>query len=41
MKPKRETNTASLAVIGIDIGKEVLHLVGLGVASMIAPDANL
>src|SRR5215469_5128106 len=28
MKPKRETNTTSLAVIGVDIGKEVFHLVG-------------
>lgn len=30
MKPKTETHTASLAVIGVDIGKEVFHLVGLG-----------
>jgi hypothetical protein len=30
MKPKMEFDTASLAVIGVDIGKEVLHLVGLG-----------
>src|SRR5260370_41934535 len=36
MKPKRETNTASLAVIGVDIGKEVFHLVGLGVDGKIA-----
>src|SRR5881227_1844220 len=31
MKPKMEFDTASLAVIGVDIGKEVFHLVGLGV----------
>ena len=31
MKPKMEPNTGSLAVIGVDIGKEVFHLVGLGV----------
>ena len=30
MKPKMESNTASLAIIGVDIGKEVFHLVGLG-----------
>jgi hypothetical protein len=30
MKPKTETTTASLAVVGVDIGKEVFHLVGLG-----------
>ena len=29
MKPKTKT-TASLAVVGVDIGKEVFHLVGLG-----------
>ena len=28
MKPKTESNTASLGVIGVDIGKEVFHLVG-------------
>jgi transposase len=31
MKAETESNTASLAVIGIDIGKEVFHLVGIGV----------
>jgi transposase len=28
MKPKPETDTTSLTVIGVDIGKEVFHLVG-------------
>jgi hypothetical protein len=36
MKPKTEFDTASLAVIGVDIGKEVFHLVGLGVDGKIA-----
>src|SRR5215469_621078 len=31
MKRETETDQTSLAVIGIDIGKEVFHLVGLGV----------
>jgi len=31
MKPETESKTAPFAVIGIDIGKEVFHLVGLGV----------
>src|SRR5215204_4193914 len=31
MKPDTECNTTSLAVIGIDIGKDVFHLVGLGI----------
>src|SRR6478736_8286049 len=30
MKSETESNRAPLAVIGIDIGKEVFHLVGLG-----------
>ena len=30
MKGKMESNQASLAVIGIDIGKEVFHIVGFG-----------
>ena len=31
MKTKTKTKTtASLAVVGVDIGKEVFHLVGLG-----------
>ena len=36
MKAKTESNQASLAVIGIDIGKEVFHIVGLGVDGKIA-----
>ena len=36
MKAKMEYNTASPAVIGIDIGKEVFHLVGLGADGKIA-----
>jgi transposase len=36
MKPKMEFDTASLVVIGVDIGKEVFHLVGLGVDGKIA-----
>lgn len=36
MKPKTETNTSSLAVIGVDIGKEVFHLVGLSADGKIA-----
>ncbi len=36
MKPKMESNTASLAVIGIDIGKDVFHLVGFGADGKIA-----
>jgi hypothetical protein len=36
MKPKMESNTASVTVIGVDIGKEVFHLVGLGVDGKIA-----
>jgi hypothetical protein len=31
MKPGTETKTAPLTVIGVDIGKEVFHLVGLGI----------
>jgi transposase len=31
MKAKMDSDTASLAVIGVDIGKEVFHIVGLGV----------
>lgn len=27
MKPKKDFSTASLAVIGVDIGKEVFHIV--------------
>src|SRR5580704_15049881 len=36
MNPKTETNTATLAVVGVDIGKEVFHLVGLGADGKIA-----
>jgi transposase len=36
MKPKAETTAAPLAVIGIDIGKEVFHLVGFGADGKIA-----
>src|SRR5215813_10984731 len=36
MKPKTEPSTASLTVIGIDIGKEVFHIVGFGVDGKIA-----
>jgi transposase len=36
MKPKTETTAAPLAVIGVDIGKEVFHLVGFGADGKIA-----
>ena len=36
MKAKMEYNTAPPAVIGVDIGKEVFHLVGLGADGKIA-----
>ena len=36
MQPKMKTNPASVAVIGVDIGKEVFHLVGLGADGKIA-----
>jgi hypothetical protein len=36
MKPKMESHTASVTVIGVDIGKEVFHLVGLGADGKIA-----
>ena len=36
MKPKTESDTALPVVIGVDIGKEVFHLVGLGVDGKIA-----
>jgi hypothetical protein len=36
MKPKMDSNAASVAVIGVDIGKEVFHIVGLGVDGKIA-----
>ena len=36
MKPKTETTAAPLAVIGVDIGKDVFHLVGFGADGKIA-----
>jgi hypothetical protein len=30
MKPKTDSNTASLAVVGVDVGKEVFHVSGWG-----------
>ena len=36
MKPQKESDTASLTVIGVDIGKEVFHLVGFGFDTKIA-----
>ena len=36
MKPKMESNIATLAVIGVDIGKEVFHIVGFGIDGKIA-----
>jgi len=36
MKLTMESNTASLVVIGVDIGKEVFHLVGLDADGKIA-----
>jgi transposase len=36
MKPRAETTAVSLAAIGVDIGKDVFHLVGLGVEGKIA-----
>src|SRR6478609_11216076 len=36
MKPKVKTTAVPLAVIGVDIGKDVFHLVGLGVDGKIA-----
>src|SRR5215468_87278 len=36
MKPETESKTAPFAVIGIDIGKDVFHLVGFGVDGKIA-----
>src|SRR6516165_1845129 len=36
MKPKMEPNIGTLAVIGVDIGKEVFHLVGFGIDGKIA-----
>ena len=36
MKAKMDSNMALLAVIGVDIGKEVFHIVGLGVDGKMA-----
>jgi transposase len=36
MNPKAETTAAPLAVIGVDIGKDVFHLVGFGTNGKIA-----
>ena len=36
MKPRMQSNTPSPTVIGIDIGKEVFHLVGFGADGKIA-----
>jgi transposase len=36
MKPKMDTTAAPLAVIGVDIGKGVFHLVGFGTDGKIA-----
>ena len=36
MKPNTETTAAALAVIGVDIGKEIFHLVGFGTDGKIA-----
>ena len=36
MKPKAETTAVPLAVIGVDIGKDVFHLVGFGADGKIA-----
>ena len=36
MKPNTESAAAPLAVIGVDIGKEVFHLVGFGADGKIA-----
>ena len=36
MKPETESNSAPLAVIGVDIGKEVFHLVGFAADGKIA-----
>ena len=36
MKPETELNAAALVSIGIDIGKEIFHIVGLGADGKIA-----
>ena len=36
MKPRTESNMSSPMVVGVDIGKDVFHLVGLGADGKIA-----
>jgi transposase len=36
MKPRMECNTSSPTVVGVDIGKDVFHLVGFGAGGKIA-----
>ena|ERR1051326_4282323 len=36
MNPKKDFSTGALSVIGVDIGKETFHIVGLGVDGKIA-----
>ena len=36
MKPRTESNMSSPVVVGVDIGKEVFHLVGFGIDGKIA-----
>src|SRR5215470_9884668 len=36
MKPRMESNTSPPAVVGVDIGKDVFHLVGFGAGGKIA-----
>jgi hypothetical protein len=36
MKPGMESNTSSPAVVGVDIGKDVFHLVGFAAGGKIA-----
>ena len=38
MKPKTEPSAVSLTVIGVDIGKEVFHIVGFGIDGIFADD---
>ena len=38
MKPRIESNMPSPVVIGVDIGKEVFHLVGFGADGKIGVD---
>ena len=36
IKPRMDSSPASVTVIGVDIGKEVFHLAGLGIDGKIA-----